>query len=79
MSLVRIAVAPCPTSPLIFLGFLTSESKANLHVASLEVTVSWMLRHNEAAASVYTGYKGGEVDVMTAAEQDRPGHELPHG
>lgn len=38
-----------------------------------------MLRHNEAAASMYTGYKGGEVVVLAASEQDRPGHELPHG
>lgn len=38
-----------------------------------------MLRHNEAAASMYTGYKGGEVVVLAAAEQDRPSHELPHG
>lgn len=38
-----------------------------------------MLRHNEAAASMYTGYKGGEVVVLAAAEQDRPGYELPHG
>lgn len=58
---------------------VASGSKADLHVASLEVTVSWTLRHNEAATSMCTGYKGGEIVVMAAAEQDGPGRELPHG
>lgn len=72
-------MAQSPTLPLGSLGFLTCRSKANLHVASLEVTVAWMLRHNEVVASMYAGYKGGEVVVLAAAEQYRPSHELPHG
>lgn len=28
---------------------------------------------------MYAGYKGGKVVVLAAAEQDRPGHELPLG
>lgn len=37
-----------------------------------------MLRHNKVVALMYAGYKGGEVVVLAAAEQDRPSYELLH-